>query len=108
MAMSMQERKAAQRARPDGYAKSREADWKAQGIIDARYSEYLEKIVAQGCKCAMCPAPIDNRSPYDHDHATGKARGILCQDCNLSLGFVEAHKKIFDGASEYLHQWSAA
>lgn len=108
MAMSNRERKAAQRARPDGYAKSREADWRMQGIIDATYVGYLEKIVQQGSTCAMCPAPINNRSPYDHDHATGKARGVLCQDCNLALGFVEAHKKFFDEASEYLHQWTDA
>lgn len=106
--MSMQERKAAQRARPDGYAKSREADWKAQGIIDATYTGYLEKIVQQGCRCAICGCPINNRSPYDHDHQTGKARAVLCTDCNLSLGHVEAQRRFLDGASEYLHQWTDA
>jgi hypothetical protein len=108
MAMSTKERKAAQRARPDGYAKSREADWRNQGIIDATYTGYLEKIVQQGCRCAICGTPIDNRSPYDHDHATGKARSVLCQPCNLLLGHAEAQRRFLDGASDYLHQWDAA
>lgn len=108
MAMTMQQRKAAQRSRPEGYAKSREADWKAQGIVDASYIKYLETIIQQGCKCAICGTRIDNRSPYDHDHRTGKARSVLCTDCNLSLGHVEAQRRFLDGAADYLHQWEAA
>ncbi len=51
MAMSMQERKAAQRARPLGYAKSRECDWRMQGIREANYVSFLAKLTIQNFKC---------------------------------------------------------
>ena len=33
-------------------------------------------------RCAICGA--DDKLVGDHDHETGKARGILCRPCNLA------------------------
>jgi len=48
----------------------------------------------QNGKCAICAIRLDSTSkavvPHvDHDHATGKVRGILCSNCNTTLGRVE-------------------
>lgn len=42
----------------------------------------------QGSKCAICKElPKDGqRLCVDHDHSTGKVRGLLCRSCNLLLG----------------------
>lgn len=54
------------------------------------WDEYLKMRENQGGKCAICGAEIGdvlgNRLYVDHDHDTGKVRGLLCADCNFGLG----------------------
>lgn len=38
--------------------------------------------------CAICQTP-PTRPVVDHDHATGKVRGILCHGCNIKLPAVD-------------------
>jgi Recombination endonuclease VII. len=40
----------------------------------------------------------------DHNHTTGKIRGLLCSSCNLFLGLVENTKKMKQ-SQEYLKLW---
>jgi hypothetical protein len=56
---------------------------KQLGVDDAEYERMLE---AQGGGCAICGAkPKTRRLHVDHDHATGKVRGLLCHRCNRAL-----------------------
>ena len=55
-----------------------------RGINKKDYKKIFDE---QNGKCAIC-----NQSKIlisDHDHKTGKVRGLLCTNCNLSLGMVE-------------------
>lgn len=48
-------------------------------------AEYKTRLEAQGGVCAVpsCGrAPKTRRLSVDHDHATGKVRGLLCHRCN--------------------------
>lgn len=38
----------------------------------------------------------------DHDHRTGKVRGILCQACNLGLGKFRDDPALIKSAIRYL------
>lgn len=38
----------------------------------------------------------------DHDHATGKARGLLCTKCNLLLGLALESPVTLRSAASYL------
>lgn len=54
--------------------------------------DYFWKL-QKGC-CAICGKELvkrggNNVAHLDHDHTTGKLRGLLCYSCNTKLGFVE-------------------
>ena len=37
-------------------------------------------------QCDLCYKKFTNDKVLDHCHATGKYRGTLCRQCNMSLG----------------------
>ncbi len=55
---------------------------KRYGITLEQYADMWDR---QGGLCGVCRL---NRKKMvvDHDHDTGKVRGILCQRCNVSIG----------------------
>jgi hypothetical protein len=67
--------------------------------------EYEELLAAQGGVCAICSIPPGKRRLHvDHDHATGKVRGILCNSCNTGLGHFRDDPVLLDLARRYLTQ----
>ena len=49
-------------------------------------AEYDALLAAQGGGCAICGNPPKTRRLHvDHDHKTGKVRGLLCHRCNRRL-----------------------
>ena len=51
-----------------------------------------EFVEAQDGKCAICRRPIKDRPRLDHCHATGFIRGVLCNSCNIKLGWYEKRR----------------
>lgn len=48
--------------------------------------QYEAMLAAQGGGCAICGAgPKTRRLHIDHDHMSGKVRGLLCHRCNRAL-----------------------
>lgn len=58
----------------------------------------------QDGKCAIDSCTREAKS-VDHDHMTGRVRGLLCQGCNVAVGFLESHKWVND-AHDYLAETS--
>lgn len=77
-------------------ADSLERNCRRHGITVEDYSRLLAR---QGGGCAICSARPEPRGEgrhrpndvlhVDHDHATGRVRGLLCHGCNCAIGFME-------------------
>ena len=57
--------------------------------------------ISQGGVCAICELPYHRTLHVDHNHNTGKVRGLLCKTCNTHLGTYEKYKIKID---EYLNE----
>jgi len=51
-------------------------------------------------RCSICL--LKTKLYIDHDHITGKVRGLLCNSCNLGLGKFKDDVAILKNAIKYL------
>lgn len=51
--------------------------------------------------CAICYNKTGKMN-IDHDHKTGRVRGVLCNPCNLMIGYIERAEKFGDSVPNYL------
>ncbi len=57
--------------------------------------------------CAVCKTstPGNGRSIYfdiDHNHDSGKVRGLLCRKCNVTLGVIEKNRDRIELLEHYI------
>jgi hypothetical protein len=68
-------------------------------------SDYDELFLEQNGRCKMCQmeqSRLNKKLSVDHDHVTGKIRGLLCQRCNAVLGLCHDDIRILTKAIIYL------
>lgn len=86
----------------DGYLKN------TYGISHKQYRGMLDQ---QGGVCAICGGDgflmrehHKNRLVVDHDHKTGKVRGLLCHNCNRGIGLLQDSQSTLNSAIKYLER----
>lgn len=70
---------------------------------------YAAMLMQQHGRCLICTTtePGGQHGKHfhvDHDHATGKVRGLLCNHCNLGLGHFDDDLLTLKAAVSYLER----
>lgn len=86
---------------PDNRKKHIFYQHKRRGIVGFSRDDLEALIVQQDGKCAICGDPSDQLE-IDHDHKTGKVRGLLCGSCNRGIGQLRDDPEILQKALEYI------
>ncbi len=66
--------------------------------------QYRQLLSEQHNRCKLCKVTFSEtkRPCVDHNHTTGKIRGLLCSKCNRGLGCFNDNIETFEAAVEYL------
>lgn len=66
--------------------------------------QYEQMFANQGGGCSICGQRQERRLAIDHDHETGKVRGLLCHTCNVGLGNFHDLPTLLRRAIAYLER----
>ena len=67
--------------------------------------DYNKVFIEQDGKCLICgkhQSELEKGLAVDHDHITGKVRGLLCFHCNIGLGMFRDDITLLTNAINYL------
>jgi hypothetical protein len=93
------------------YPKKQRKDYMREYDLMKSYSitknDYEALLKQQDNKCKICGSepPSIGKKKYlcvDHDHKTGKIRGLLCDKCNRGIGLLNDDYKIIQNALNYI------
>lgn len=111
------------------HAAKRRANYEAAGGVDASYEQLLRReygitladynaqLRRQAHRCAVCRRPETvvskrtgklRRLAVDHDHVTGRLRGLLCHRCNILVWAMEDNHTTLHAIGAYVEAFRAS
>lgn len=69
--------------------------------------EYEKMLENQNSCCIICKKTLNDNGKnlaVDHDHKTGKIRGLLCNNCNVAVGFLQDNPEMGNKIADYLKE----
>lgn len=78
-----------------------------KALYNMTLDDFESLVVVQNFACKVCRRRFDPEAPeltpcVDHNHESGKVRGLLCRRCNLALGHFEDNPERLMAAIDYL------
>ena len=90
-----------ERSKAKRYEQSRR--WVYQNLYGITYEQRHEMYLSQYGKCAICAVDCEEFGmDTDHDHTTGRVRGLLCRKCNKAIGLLNDSPEVLRAAAAYL------
>ena len=77
---------------------------------DITLDEYREMSKLQNHKCLICgrhKSEFKKCLCVDHNHDTGKIRGLLCSNCNMALGLLKDDINIIKNMVDYVLKYDS-
>lgn len=75
-------------------------------MYDLSVDEYHSLLLRHSFRCGICRVkfglPKAIRPHVDHDHNTGKVRGLLCSNCNIAIGLLKDEVNVIRNAAAYV------
>jgi hypothetical protein len=90
------------------YQNSDKTNWRASNYrikFGISLEDYNRMFDEQEGKCKICKrhqSILKSRLAVDHNHSTGKIRGLLCRPCNSALGLLKENIDTLSNCIEYL------
>jgi hypothetical protein len=87
--------------------KEHQRDRSLKRIYGISIEDYNLLFTNQDGSCAICKihqSKLKRPLDVDHDHETGKVRGLLCSNCNTSLGLLKDSTELLSHAIKYLEK----
>lgn len=71
------------------------------------HEQWESMFASQGNCCAICKSSTTARFGWatDHNHSTGKVRGILCSSCNTGIGQMQDDSELLRLAANYIDKY---
>jgi hypothetical protein len=98
------------------YTPEQWSDWRRKKKFGLEKDDYNSMLETQNYSCAICNIKLEeyiglhgngkkvDSFTVDHNHATGKIRGLTCFRCNLMLGYAQDNPKILEAGATYLKE----
>lgn len=68
--------------------------------------EFRKILKYQNFKCPVCNRKITKNLSVDHNHLTGRIRGLICNNCNLAIGNADESSERLRALARYLNERS--